>query len=307
MVFFVPVEAARVRIAHHSVSCMRERASRHLGREMSVKELQSFMARLYVDDSFLRLFEIDAGLVLDKYLLTDEERTAIEKLDRGEVRFFATSLKAKRKKLFKRNYASLFAVDPKTIHEYYLRFYDLNRIAPEDDQAQLYQRFGRFMEDSLHEHPHLPAYTSDLAKYSRLNLWAKAGANHPRPAHDAGNLSGLSSPVLARDSRPRLSAVVYIGIFDCRIHDIERLIRLGEIPKEVEAQPCYLVFRRADTERKMKVFEITEDTRRLVDACDGWLTADQIINSYNGRTDEDLSGSILETLKRLVALEVIEI
>jgi hypothetical protein len=57
----------------------------------------------------------------------------------------------------------------------------------------------------------------------------------------------------------------------------------------------------------MKVFEITQDTRRLVDACDGWTTVDRLVTHYNQGSGEELGGSILSTLERLIALEVIEV
>lgn len=66
---------------------------------MSLTEMQSYLAHLYTDDSFRKLFTLAPDASFENYLLTDAEKQALQAIDQRLLEYFATSLKMKQQEL----------------------------------------------------------------------------------------------------------------------------------------------------------------------------------------------------------------
>ena len=268
---------------------------------MSTREMQACLARLYVDESFLRLFELEPDAVLQRYRLTDEERESIQKIDKELLRIFSSSLKAKRMKSFQRAFPALFKLHESVIPGNYHRFYELFRIAPEDESTELGVRFGRFMEESLIDHPKLPAYASDLAKYERIRLWVRnAGPTDPLNNGHAP----AEPPKASLDSRPAVRSSAQMATFNFKIADIYAQVRRDEPPEDVE--PCTTTYLfRGSAQGGFKSFEINDDTRRLVQLCNGQQDVSEIVKEFQGNAEGDFTDAIVGMLNKLIGMQVL--
>lgn len=278
---------------------------------MSHRELQACLSRLYVDDAFLRLYEVQPETIFSQYTLTQEERDTISAIDYQSLRIFASSLRGKKKSYIQKAYPALFAVDDRVITQYYCRFYDLRRIAPNDDSLDLILRFGTFMEESLFEHPEVPSFTSDLARYERLKIWAIRSPDGQAP--DSWNRTKKHEPEAAAEKQPfTLDTVPWIpddirvGEFEHDIISIYKNIRRGEDVENPGPKACSLVFKRPRGEQDKKIFNISPDTHRLLELCDHRGSIGEIVEHYHRKIGDDLSESILEAFEHLRKLGVVE-
>ena len=80
---------------------------RHL---MSLAEMQSYLAQLYTDESFRKLFTIAPEASFEHYLLAEPEKQALQALDRRLLEYFATSLKMKQQEYLRAVYRATFAL-----------------------------------------------------------------------------------------------------------------------------------------------------------------------------------------------------
>jgi hypothetical protein len=78
---------------------------------MSLVEMHSVLARLYVDGTFLESFCAGPGQALARYDLTAREATALAGIDRDAIRKYAASLRSKTRARFEHAYRLLLALD----------------------------------------------------------------------------------------------------------------------------------------------------------------------------------------------------
>ncbi len=278
---------------------------------MSHRELQACLSRLYVDDAFLRLYEVQPETIFNQYTLTQEERDTISAIEYQSLRIFASSLRGKKKNYIQKAYPALFAVDDRVITNYYCRFYDLRRIAPNDDSLDLILRFGTFMEESLLEHPDVPSYTSDLARYERLKIWAIRNPDGKAPDswnsdQAEGDQEEAAKEPFTLETVPWIPDDIRVGEFNHDIISIYKNIRRGEEVENPDPKPCSLVFKRPRGDQDKKIFKISSDTHRLLEFCDHRGTIGDIVEHYNRKVGDDLSEPILGAFEHLRKLGVVE-
>ena len=276
---------------------------------MSHRELQACLARLYVDDAFLRLYEVQPETIFSQYTLTQEERDTISAIEYQSLRIFASSLRGKKKNYMLKAYPALFAVNDRVITNFYCRFYDLRRIAPNDDSLDLVLRFGVFMEESLLGHEDLPSYTSDLARYERLKIWAIRNPDGQSPETRSGPVDEIGKEERAPftlETVPWIPDDIRVGEFNNEIISIYKNLRRGEEVENPDPTPCSLVFKRPRGGQEKKIFKISSDTHRLLEFCDHRGTIGEIVEHYSRKTGDDLSEPILGAFAHLRKLGVVE-
>lgn len=261
---------------------------------MSAAEMQAYLARLYVDDSFRELSRLAPERTLAGYKLTEAEREAVRGLDASRLGFFATSLKNKRKQKLTQSYPALFRLDAVWMDRYYDRYAQLYPARPEETVYDDILSFGRFMEDTLAGDPDFPPYASEVAKYERLYY----AANLSEPEEDHSLSGGGATPVLARG--------VSFATFSYDALAIAEALRHGREPGEQRAGEQCLVFQKPAGAPHPKVFRISAATRMLLDLCDGRRDLAAITAEVERETGaEGLRDEIEATLRRLAGLRLL--
>lgn len=270
---------------------------------MSTAELQACLARLYVDEPFLRLFELGDESVFEKYRLTPEERSVLEDLDKESVKLFAKSLKGKRRKLFVGAYPGLFAMAPEAARRYYERFYDIFPMTPDTGNFDKSMAFGKFMEQTCSTDATLPSYARDLVRYERLRFWTRSREDVRERSAEPGEPAELGL-----DSRPWVPDHVEVHSFALDPREVRAKILDDEDPETEGLEPITLVFRRGSTAgREPKVFSLSDDMLDLVELCDGRRPVADMVERYEERFGEGLESSILSAIAKLVDRGVLEV
>lgn len=270
---------------------------------MSTAELQACLARLYVDEPFLRLFELGDESVFEKYTLTPEERSVLADLDKESVKLFAKSLKGKRRKMFVGAYPGLFAMAPEAVRRYYERFYDIFPMTPDTTNFEAGQAFGKFMEQTCATDATLPSYARDLVKYERLRFWTRSREVTRAPAEAPARF-----PEVGLDSRPWVPDHVEVHSFAFDPREVRAKVLEEEDPEIAGLEPVTLVFRRGSTAgRESKVFSISPDMLDLVELCNGRRPVSEMVERYEKRFGERLESPILSAVNKLMDLGVLEV
>lgn len=271
---------------------------------MSVAEMQAFLARLYVDESFRKLFVHDAAAVLAGYSLTDEEAAAVKNIDLPMVEFFARSLVQKRKGKLLRAYSSLFSINSRHIDRLYLRFCQLYTPNPHHTYSQEIIDFGLFMEESLYDAENVPPHARDLTRYERFYYLAKFAI----PAEEAPLAPADGAPI-GLDATPARTGGVQVVQFRYNVARIDEILREGGTPTndDLHEGEYFIVFQPAATPPGPKTFRVTLPTKVLLDACDGIRTVTEIIRLTELRLQASgLGDRVLEMLAQLLARHLIE-
>lgn len=275
---------------------------------MSIPEMQACLARLYVDDAFLRLFEVSGDSALSQYRLTEAERSAISGIDRVQLRLFADSLKAKRKPRFEIPFSMLFKINKAALSRHYDRFYNLRRIGPHDIQFDLTMEFGKFLEEALAADEDLPCYAGDLAKYERLYHSARFNPRAAGPLADVVDGDGAPAEALLGEMYPVLRPGVEVGEFEYDIRGVQEAMERGEIPDRTDRGKFHVAFVPSVPPRRAKVFRLTPATHQLLSLCDGRSPLSEIVDELQGTLGEsDLRESIIGAIRRLLNLGVVEL
>lgn len=232
---------------------------------MSLVEMQSVLARLYVDETFLASFCAGPDQALTRYDLTPREAAALAGIDREAVKKYAASLRSKTRGRFEHAYRLLLALDAAAFNKYYLRFYELRPIRPYETFYGPIVELGRFLERSFADNPEVAPYAADLARYQRLFYQARfepgeRGAAPEKPPAET-----------ALDPRARLRAApgVRIERFEYDMAALEGALLKGEAPREVERSACQVVFQSLPEVGRARKFQITKSTAELLSLSDG--------------------------------------
>lgn len=272
---------------------------------MSIPEMQACLAQLYVDDAFLRLFEVSGDTALGQYRLTEEERIAIKAIDRVRLRLFADSLRMKRKKRFEIAFPMLFTINSAALNRYYDRYYNLRRIGPDDIQFDLTMGFGKFLEEVLAGDEELPCYASDLARYERLYYAARfdpQASTQPTDLVEPGDL--FPDDLLA--GRPILRRGTQAGEFGYDVRALQEALERGDRPEIAAPGEIHLAFVPGHGPGNAKIFRLTPATHRLISLCDGRRTVSEIVDRLERLMGESgLKESIVAATRRLVNLGIV--
>jgi len=264
---------------------------------MSLVEMHSVLARIYVNEAFLESFCAGPDQALAEYDLTPRETAAFAGIDRDAIRKYASSLRMKTQSRFEAAYRLLFALDAATFQKYYLRFYELRPIRPYESFDGPIVELGRFLECSFAGNPEAPPYAADLARYQRLFYQARFD---PRvgiaPRAEPAAMDEL-------DGRVRLGVVpgVRVERFQYDMAALEEALRKDEKPRDVEPKACRVVFQSLPEVGRARKFQVSASTAGLLSRCDGTRELGEIAESL-----EADPGAVLEAAAKLLRLGLLE-
>ncbi|MEA2562609.1 MAG: hypothetical protein QOH06_4113 [Acidobacteriota bacterium] len=262
---------------------------------MSLIEMHSALARLYVDETFLQSFCARPDQALARYDLTPREAAALAGIDRDAVKKYAASLRSKTRGRFEHAYRLLLALDEAAFHKYYLRFYELRPIRPYETFNGPTVELGQFLERSFTDNPEVPPYAADLARYQRLFYQARF---EPR----AGTAPPAASPAgLDLRTRLRLAPGVRIERFQYDMAALEETLRKGERPQDVQRATCEVVFQSLPEVGRARKFQISKSTAGLLSQCDGTRE----LGDAAARLEADWE-AVAEAAAKLVRLGLLE-
>lgn len=272
--------------------------------------MQACLARLYVDDSFRRLFYIEPEATVRDYRLTANEREALKNIDREMLDFFVTSLINKRKERMEKAYPILSRIHPDLVSRYYRRYSQVRVANAHEPNYEDVVQFGLFMEESIADADEAPAYASQLARYERLCYCANIG-----PSIDEASSvpEPLQQPQTARlEDRLALCTGVHIESFSYDVAALKDEIDQSASSQtgiQIEAGEYWILFISASNAgNDGSVLRINYATRALLDLCDGDRTVSQIITQMEetfGATH--LEQALRDPIDRLLSVRAIQL
>jgi glycosyltransferase involved in cell wall biosynthesis len=278
-------------------------------KSMSLAEMQAYLARLYVDDSFRKLFDLATDATLDEYKLTEEEIHALKSIDRHLLNRFALSLKAKRKEKFRKAYPLTFDHPAIDSSRYYDRFYDLYPARPHESTLSHIQDFGEFLEQCLATDEDAPHYASELAKYEQLchstaytpspqDSFATLNETHEQDEQQAKTPFNLTA-------RPFLLPGVRSASFVYNIVAIANALQEQHEPEDLKAGHYYFVFQQLIDSLSPTIFSISHAAYELLMLCDGSHTITTLVHEMEQCFQKDhLEGEITHLIQHLYSLNV---
>lgn len=268
---------------------------------MSLAEMQSYLARLYTDDSFRRLFTLAPEASFEHYWLTDVERQALQAIDQRLLEYFATSLKIKQQEYLRAAYPATFALPQALMQHFFHRFYQDCPAKPHEDPLTRIRDFGIFLEQALACEEQAPCYASEVVKYERLHYLT---TYQPRAedALAALNTSPAKSVPFHSEAVPVLCPGIHREMFVYPVVTIIEALLAGQALEAIVTQPrrCELVFQREERTLTVNVFELNAETALLLDLCQGAHTVATLIETVEQQLGEtDLADDILAMLRVL--------
>ncbi len=268
---------------------------------MSNAEMQACLARLYVDDLFLKLVRADEAEIDRHYDLSQRERAALSEIDFDQLEFFARTLKTKRRRKLAGAYPAVFALEPAMIDRYVLRYFQLYRVHSAGDPLGDVLAFGTYIEECLATAETAPPWAAQVARFeTMLNRARGETAEHPETAADAP---------LSDQSRPRLRPDVLVSDFTYDVVALSEALAAGDPIEGVRREERYgLVVLPARRLGEGRTFRLSGAALMVLDACRGTLTVPQIINQIEDRIGaQGLTPQILQTLGQLGELSLITV
>jgi hypothetical protein len=273
---------------------------------MSAAEMQAYVARLYVDDTFRQLSELAPELTLAGYKLTAAEQEAVCGLDRPMLAFFAASLKSKRKNKVLQAYPALFRMDAATMDRYYDRYVQLYSARPEETVFDDIVAFGHFIAATLDGDPDLPAFASEVAHYERVYYTTNTAAEPA--AGDAAGGGELPPLPAAGRAVPVPAPGAAWATFNVDVLALAEALRHGREPGEPRAGEQHIVFQKLPGAAAPKVFRISTGTRMLLDLCDGRRDVAAITAAAERETGSaGLGDEIAGMIRKLLDLRLLRI
>lgn len=269
---------------------------------MSSAELQAYLARLYTDGAFRRLFSADFESTLEGYFLTPDEHSRSATSIAPGWSFFARSLKTKRRDRLEDAYPALFALDRATVTALCDRYYDLYPLRPYAAHSDELVQFGRYMEETLLGLDGLPAYASDLVRFARLIHELRAQMNDDEVAPRA--TARRRSATLA-DSLTRRRGVM-LECFRCNVSQIDAALRLGREPDARQSRE-HVVYGHGVGNEPV-VLRVSAPTATVVDLCDGTRTLAAVIEEIERRhAVTDAESAVRRVVAEMIDRGVLEI
>lgn len=272
---------------------------RHL---MSLAEMQSYLAQLYTDDSFRKLFTIAPEASFEHYLLTEQEKQALFAIDQRLLEYFATSLKMKQQEYLRTVYRATFALPQALVQRVFQRFYQWYPAKPHEDLFTRLLDFGTFLEHVFAQNEQAPCYASEVARYERLHYLY---TYQPR-SEDAFTAINTKEPDVAPlnlDTVLVLLPGVSRETFVYPIVSIVEALSAQQLPEESCIRPgrCELVFQREAHSLTLNVFEINQETSLLLDLCQQGHMVGTIIEEVESHFQE--AGLVDDILGMLSVLQ----
>jgi hypothetical protein len=262
---------------------------------MSLVEMHSVLARLYVDETFLQSFCAGPDRAMAKYDLTTREAAALAGIDRDAIKKYAASLRSKTRGRFEPVYRLLLTLEPAAFQKYYLRFYELRSFRPYEDFYGPNLELGRFFERSFAGNPEVSPCAADLARYQRL-------FHEARFEPGERGRSGEEPAETSLDPRTRLGVVpgVRVERFDYDMSALEKALLKGEKP-DVRRAECHVVFQSLPEIGRARKFQISQSTAELLEMCDGKRELGEVAACLEADWE-----AVAEAADRLVRLGLLE-
>ena len=275
---------------------------------MSLAEMQSYLAHLYTDDDFRKLFTLAPDVSFDMYLLTEAEKQALRSIDQRLLEYFATSLKMKQQERLRSVYQATFTLPESLIQRLFNRFYHHYPARPHEDVFTRIVDFGVFMEQALALDELAPCYAGDVVKYERLHyLYTYQTASED--AFAAINVVRSSEAVpLHLTSIPVILSGVYCETFVYPIVSVITALQNQESLEDLAIQPGHydFVFQRETHSLTVNVFALNAETRLLLDLCQEKHTIAELIETVEQQLEETgLTNDILAMLSTLQEKQLI--
>lgn len=272
---------------------------------MSIGEMHACYGRLCVDDSFRKLFNIDAENVLRQYSLTSDEADALCSIDKTMLDFFASSLKSKRKKRLLRAYPMVFAL--LNVDRYYQRYCQLYMSKPHTSSVQDAIDFGYFLEDSALQSEELPPYSADLVRFERLSYCTQLISNAATLPDEHRHLQDNFK--ISLSLRASLRGNVMMGSFQYDVTELEQLMQTGFDCMSVSPTDSYaILFRAAHEGNEPVMFRINNPTKILLETCDGARSLAEAAARAATIIGAPISEEqLLDAITRLRSLQIIDL
>jgi hypothetical protein len=267
---------------------------------VSLVEMQSCLARLYVSADYREQFRRDPDAALARYVLAPDEQAAVRDLDQKMLEFFAGTLISKRLRRVQRAYAASFGYDSATMHTLFHRCYEMHGARPQPTVHHDTAAFGRFAEDSLSDPERFHPAAAELVRYERMSY--EASFLVPAPRTDAAEARPLGS-----DDRPEPAPDVSVSDFDYDVVALDAALReegSGVVPEQA---PGTIVFRPVGSAQEQRMLRLNGASALVLRCCDGRPVRDTVAEVERSLGATGLDGAIVETLQRLVYIGVLTV
>ncbi len=269
---------------------------------MSASEMQACLARLYTSSASRRLLHLDPEAVLDSYFLTAEEREAVAGIDRQQLDWFASSLKAKRRSRLERSFPALFAIGDPALGTFYERYHEVYPLRPGETSSVDTMQFGAFIEESLADSGQLPEYTRDLVRFERTLQEVRQRARPTRTDSSAGKQP-------AEDhcpERPSKRGDVTVAHFAYNVSEIDEALREGRDP-DVRNESEFIVYSLREGDQDPHILRVSAATALVLELCNGERSVEEIVVAVEEHYSQPgLRESVVGVIRQLSASTILE-
>lgn len=277
---------------------------------MTMVETQAALARLYVDEAFLKWFELAPDSAMSKYLLTPEEKAAIQSIDRKLLRMFASSLRVKRSSLIERRFPLSSKVCGEHFDRYLDRYIELHPATPNAPLLDQIVSFSEYLVACLYGDSAVPVYAADLSRYegamNDLRIIPLDSDELPPSVEEQGENNAEPDP----SARPVIRPTVRPLRLDYDIPAVVERIEQDETELDVQPARTNLVLLRRRGQRTTDAFTVNEPVMRLLDLCTGDGTVAEIKKELAAELGLDVAGiddAVDAMLLRLRADDVVSV
>lgn len=243
---------------------------------MSAVEMQSLLARLYIDEYCRHLFFCKPDLVLAKYRLTEAEINALESLNADTLDSYAGILLEQREHRIRGWFPFLYAINDATegrpIERFFRRFHSLHPAIAEAGPEVEVRSFAAFIRRSLAGTDEAPPYAGDIARYDAVRF----RVGRKEPTDNATHSSALAGQVTLDDVFSRASHTS-VETFEYDVASIAAQLRDHALPTDVEKQTTTIVLQRQNG--KLKTLAVSGPTAMLLRRLDGLRTVQAVVES----------------------------
>lgn len=253
--------------------------------EMSALELQSFVSRLYTDDVFRKLNDINPDVAESFYQLTDEEKQTVRNIERNALEQFASSLKNKN---FKRLSASfdytLKVLGEQKLFNLFERFYNLNPAYPGETKLASVTKFGQYLEDSINGIlGDVPNYAADLVRFESIrNILNLTTTDEDDFKYI--NVKQSDNPNISNNTALKLRASATVLKLNFDLSVIIDSLEADKIPEKAESMETAMVMYFVPTSPKPKLLALNVAAGTLLELIKDNITFAQLVDKFETLT-----------------------
>ena len=279
---FPPFDEIAVSIEGKFTSVLEDIKLREL--EMSAIELQSFVNRLYTDDVFRKLNDVEPSAAEGFYKLSDEEKTVVRGIERKALAEFDSSLKKKSFNKQKTPYEyTCRAIGENKLAAIFDRYYNINPAYPGESKLAANDKFGQFIEDSLNTDDSVPNYATELVRFERKRTSMNFTAN------DTDDFTLINQKddiklVIELDTRLQMRGSAALMNYDYNVAAITESIDEDVVPESAEQVKTDLVLFSVPIEAKVKILTLTPAAAILLTMLEQPITFASLVEQFEDKT-----------------------